>query len=165
MGAYSVDSISNSGGEGGIRTLGRTLALQPLSRRMPSAARPPLRETSSFYGGGRGTRTPKGLRPADFKSAALPIRTSPPKKTTSAERRKVPVSIRTVHQAVKSRRAFLQRTARNQFQCTVGGVGEAGDAGGAGGPVSSLSHSSTFFLLLFLFKKYTKRKSADNISP
>ena len=29
--------------------------------------------------GGRGTRTPKGLRPADFKSAALPVRTSPPK--------------------------------------------------------------------------------------
>ena len=34
---------------------------------------PPLAEH-----GGRGIRTPMGLLPADFKSAALPVRTSPP---------------------------------------------------------------------------------------
>ena len=141
MGAYPVETISNSGGEGGIRTLGRVLTLQPLSRRMPSAARPPLRLTSSFYGGGRGTRTPKGLRPADFKSAALPIRTSPPKKTASADPRKVPVSIRSARQAVKSRRASHERTCQHRPQCRVCGS------------ESSISHSSILFLLLLLLMK------------
>ncbi len=36
--------------------------------------------------GGRGIRTPNPLREADFKSAALPIRTSPP--NTDADKRK-----------------------------------------------------------------------------
>ena len=34
---------------------------------------------SHMSGGGRGTRTHKGVNPAVFKTAALPIRSSPPK--------------------------------------------------------------------------------------
>ena len=82
---------AKSGGEGGIRTLGRSYPLQQLSRLPPSATRSPLqnilaaavawprRPKKSICGGGRGTRTPKGVNPAVFKTAALPIRSSPPK--------------------------------------------------------------------------------------
>jgi hypothetical protein len=47
-----------------------------------AAAHPLAVETTKparlLHSGGRGTRTPMGLRPAVFKTAALPVRTSPP---------------------------------------------------------------------------------------
>jgi hypothetical protein len=61
------------------------LPVQLLSRQLPSAARAPLHRlrghrstTGTDDGGGRGTRTPKGRSPAVFKTAALPVRSSPP---------------------------------------------------------------------------------------
>ena len=58
------------------------LPVQLLSRQLPSATRAPLLTSCGCQitqnGGGRGTRTPKGVSPAVFKTAALPIRTSPP---------------------------------------------------------------------------------------
>src|SRR5688572_21633253 len=33
----------------------------------------------ALHSGGRGTRTPKGLRPPHFECGALPVRTSPPR--------------------------------------------------------------------------------------
>ena len=62
-----------SGGEGGIRTLGEF----PHTR-LAGVRLQPLGHLSRKSGGGRGTRTPKGFHPAVFKTAALPIRTSPP---------------------------------------------------------------------------------------
>ena len=58
---------------------------QRLSRPPYSTALAPLQPitdptppTHQNTGGGRGSRTPMSLRSADFKSAALPVRTSPP---------------------------------------------------------------------------------------
>ena len=64
---------SVSGGEGGIRTLGEF----PHTR-LAGVRLQPLGHLSGSSGGGRGTRTPMGFHPAVFKTAALPIRTSPP---------------------------------------------------------------------------------------
>ncbi len=43
--------------------------------------------------GGRGTRTPKGLRPAVFKTAALPVRSSPPGGETWPVRRRYATAV------------------------------------------------------------------------
>ena len=56
---------------GHLSTLSLTLSSCPCTRRRECAP-------SLLYGGGRGTRTLKGVNPAVFKTAALPIRTSPP---------------------------------------------------------------------------------------
>ena len=53
---------------------------QTMRARTPPDAKARGRHASApGRSGGRGTRTPKGLRPAVFKTAALPIRSSPPK--------------------------------------------------------------------------------------
>ncbi len=71
---FQLPRTAKYGGEAGIRTLGEFphthlagVRLQPLGHL--SQKKP---------GGGRGTRTPMGFHPAVFKTAALPIRTSPP---------------------------------------------------------------------------------------
>jgi hypothetical protein len=88
-----------SGGEGGIRTLGAFrhirlagVRLQPLghlSRKvLPQVSSLAISASaaSSPDGGGRGTRTPKGKCPAVFKTAALPVRSSPPKRERAPSR-------------------------------------------------------------------------------
>ena len=91
-----------TGGEGGIRTLGRGFPRQPLSRRSHSATlapprrgypaaahapwgspwlgpHPPRRRFDRSDSGGRGIRTPGGRRPtAVFKTAALSRSAIPP---------------------------------------------------------------------------------------
>ena len=64
----------SSGGQGRARRSREDP--RPVETGRRSVARPGASPSRS---GGRGTRTPKGLRPAVFKTAALPIRSSPPK--------------------------------------------------------------------------------------
>ncbi len=92
------------GGEGGIRTLGEFphthlagVRLQPLGH---------LSQKST--GGGRGTRTPMGFHPAVFKTAALPIRTSPP--TFSSIRRDMALTTPSPNKRAANRSAVRHGT-------------------------------------------------------
>ncbi len=77
-----------NGGEGGIRTLGRVLPRQPLSRRPRSSTPAPPQLKS--YGGGRGIRTPGEVSPTVvFKTTALVRSAIPPLSRT----RKVPAPV------------------------------------------------------------------------
>ena len=70
--------LNCTGGEGGIRTLGRVLPRQPLSRRPRSST--PAPPQLKYRGGGRGIRTPGEVSPTVvFKTTALVHSAIPPR--------------------------------------------------------------------------------------